>query len=78
MCTDARKREKERTVTERREDRGSRKSGRKEERRGGSRNEILANAFVFATRLHRDDGSDRHSADVTDITMVYVHAAART
>lgn len=52
MCTDARKRKRTQN-TERREDRGSRNwEGKK--RIGRRRNEILANAFVFATWLHSD------------------------
>lgn len=53
VCTNARKREREKTGTERREDRGSRNwEGKKRDE--GRLNEILANAFVFATWLHRD------------------------
>lgn len=55
MCTDAKKRKKEREEkmrTERREDRGRNWEGKR--RVGGRRNEILANAFVFAMWLHRD------------------------
>lgn len=52
MCTDARKRKRTQS-TERREHRGSRNwEGKK--RVGRRCNEILANAFVFATWLHSD------------------------
>lgn len=55
MCTDAKKRKKERGNENGKARRSwCEKLGRKEESRRERRNEILANAFVFAMWLHRD------------------------